>query len=104
LQRISIQYPDPCFKNRHAKRRVVQPELVEEIARYLPSGGEVFLQSDLEWVAREMCDRFGEHPAFERTQAAWLELNPLGVPTEREVSTLSKGLPVHRAVYRLGSL
>ncbi len=103
LQRISIQYPDPCFKNRHAKRRVVQPELVNEIARYLPSGGEVFLQSDLEWVAQEMCDRFSENPAFERTQPEWLEPNPLGVMTEREVSTLSKGLPVHRAIYHVKS-
>ncbi len=58
LRRISIQYPDPCFKTKHAKRRVVQPALVADIARYLPSGGEVFLQSDLEWVAQEMCDRF----------------------------------------------
>lgn len=100
LQRVSIQYPDPCFKNRHAKRRIVQPELVTDLARYLPSGGEVFLQSDLEWVVQEMCDRFSENPAFERTQADWLEPNPLGVPTEREVATLSKGLPVYRAIYQ----
>ena len=100
LQRVSIQYPDPCFKNKHAKRRIVQPELVNEIARYLPSGGEVFLQSDLEWVAQAMCDLFSENSAFWRTQADWLEPNPLGIPTERELSTLSKGLPVHRAIYR----
>ncbi|WP_310484116.1 tRNA (guanosine(46)-N7)-methyltransferase TrmB [Chamaesiphon sp. VAR_48_metabat_403] len=99
LQRISIQYPDPCFKQRHAKRRVVQPELVNDIARYLPSGGEVFLQSDLEWVAQEMCDRFSENPAFLRTQAEWLEPNPLGIPTERETATLNRGLPVHRAMW-----
>jgi tRNA (guanine-N7-)-methyltransferase len=99
LQRISIQYPDPCFKTKHAKRRVVQPALVNDIASYLPSGGEVFLQSDLEWVAREMCDRFGENPAFHRTQSDWIEPNPLGIPTEREVSTLNRGLPVHRAMW-----
>ncbi len=100
LQRISIQYPDPCFKIRHAKRRIVQPELVDDIARYLPSGGEVFLQSDLEWVAQEMCDLFAANPAFSRTQPDWIEPNPLGIPTEREVSTLNRGLPVHRAIYR----
>ena len=99
LQRISIQYPDPCFKTRHAKRRVVQPELVNDIAKYLPSGGEILLQSDLEWVAQEMCDRFGENPAFRRTQSEWIEPNPLGIPTEREVATLNKGLPVHRAIW-----
>jgi tRNA (guanine-N7-)-methyltransferase len=101
LQRISIQYPDPCFKTKHAKRRVVQPALVADIARYLPSGGEVFLQSDLEWVAQEMCDRFSENPAFSRTQSDWLEPNPLGIPTEREVSTIGRGLPVHRAIFQL---
>jgi tRNA (guanine-N7-)-methyltransferase len=100
LQRISIQYPDPCFKTRHAKRRVVQPALVNDIAHYLPSGGEVFLQSDLEWVAQEMCDRFSENPAFHRTQPDWLEPNPLSIPTEREVATLKRGLPVHRAIYQ----
>jgi tRNA (guanine-N7-)-methyltransferase len=99
LRRISIQYPDPCFKTKHAKRRVVQPALVADIARYLPSGGEVFLQSDLEWVAQEMCDRFSENPAFGRTQSDWIEPNPLGIPTEREVSTLGRGLPVHRAMW-----
>jgi tRNA (guanine-N7-)-methyltransferase len=102
LQRISIQYPDPCFKHRHAKRRVVQPELVSDIARYLPSGGEVILQSDLEWVAQEMCDRFNENPAFHRTQPEWLEPNPLPIPTEREVATLKRGLSVHRAVWTRG--
>ncbi len=100
LQRVSIQYPDPCFKNKHAKRRIVQPALVNDIAHYLPSGSEIFLQSDLEWVAQEMCDRFSENSAFWRTQTDWLEPNPLGIPTEREVATLSKGLPVHRAIYR----
>ncbi len=100
LQLISIQYPDPCFKTRHAKRRIVQPELVDDIARYLPSGGEVFLQSDLEWVAQEMCDLFAANPAFNRTQPGWIEPNPLGIPTEREVATLNRGLPVHRAIYR----
>ncbi len=100
LQRISIQYPDPCFKTRHAKRRIVQPELVSDIARYLPIGGEVFLQSDLEWVAQEMCEKFAEEPSFSRTQPEWLEPNPIGVPTERETATLNRGLPVHRAIYQ----
>ena len=100
LQRVSIQFPDPWFKKRHQKRRVVQPELVEEIAAYLSPGGIVFLQSDVEAVEREMCDRFAEHPAFLRQGGeAWLEQNPLPIPTERERSTLSKGDAVYRAIF-----
>lgn len=99
LQRVTIQFPDPWFKNRHSKRRVVQPELVAELATYMSAGGIVFLQSDIEAVAREMCDRFDQHPAFQRQHEGWLLENPLPVPTEREKSTRSRGEPVYRALF-----
>ncbi len=99
LQRVTIQFPDPWFKTRHTKRRVVQPELVEELAKYLPAGGVVFLQSDVEAVVVEMCDRFAAHPAFQRQGEEWLAENPLPVPTEREMFTLSRGEPVYRALF-----
>jgi len=99
LQRVTIQFPDPWFKNRHAKRRVVQPQLVAELAAYLASEGIVFLQSDVKDVAEEMCDRFEAHPAFQGQGEQWLAQNPLPVPTEREKSTLSRGEPVYRAVF-----
>lgn len=99
LQRVSIQFPDPWFKKRHQKRRVVQPELVETLATCLVPGSTVFLQSDVEEVEREMCDRFAEHPAFIRQQEQWLTENPLGVSTEREDMTLEKGEPVYRAMF-----
>ena len=34
LQRVSIQFPDPWFKRRHRKRRVLQPALVLAIAEH----------------------------------------------------------------------
>ncbi|HEY9832522.1 MAG TPA: tRNA (guanosine(46)-N7)-methyltransferase TrmB [Stenomitos sp.] len=100
LQRVTLQFPDPWFKKRQAKRRVVQPELVDTLAAYLMDGGEVFLQSDVEAVAVEMCDRFEAHPGFQKQGTdLWLTTNPLPVPTEREVSTLSRGEPVYRALF-----
>ncbi|MUG93151.1 tRNA (guanosine(46)-N7)-methyltransferase TrmB [Scytonema sp. UIC 10036] len=100
LQHVTIQFPDPWFKNRHAKRRVVQPELVAELAEFLAPGGIVFLQSDLEFLAVEMCDRFAANPAFVRHgRGEWLAENPLSIPTEREIYTLNKGEPVYRAIF-----
>ncbi|NJM73911.1 MAG: tRNA (guanosine(46)-N7)-methyltransferase TrmB [Scytonema sp. RU_4_4] len=100
LQRVTIQFPDPWFKNRHAKRRVVQPELIAELAEFLVPGGIVFLQSDIEFVAMEMRDRFTNHPAFQRLgRGEWLAQNPLPVPTEREMVTMNKGEPVYRALF-----
>lgn len=104
LQRVTIQFPDPWFKNRHTKRRVVQPQLVTELAAYLASGGIVFLQSDIEVVAQEMCDRFSNHPAFHKHGTTkWLAENPLPIATEREKYTLSHGKPVYRAVFVKGN-
>ena len=100
LQQVTIQFPDPWFKRRHQKRRVVQPELVTDLAEFLVPGGIVFVQSDVEEVAIEMRDRFDEHPAFTRQHADWLADNPLPISTERERSTLSSSSqPVYRALF-----
>lgn len=48
LQRVTIQFPDPHFKNQHAKRRVVTDELIQQLAQSsMPEGGMIFLQSDV---------------------------------------------------------
>ncbi len=97
LDRVTIQFPDPWFKQRHGKRRLVQPSLVQALATVLPTGGRVLLQSDVLAVALEMRDRFLAQPAFQLTHPEpWLATNPLPVPTEREVATLAKGAPVYR--------
>lgn len=100
LQRVTIQFPDPWFKRRHQKRRVVQPEVVSDLATHLITGGIIFLQSDVNAVAAEMRDRFLEHPAFEaQGEGEWFVTNPLPIPTEREQSTLERGEPVYRALF-----
>lgn len=100
LQRVTIQFPDPWFKNRHAKRRLLQPQLVAELATYLASGGMVFLQSDIEGLLLEMRDRFATHPDFKlQSPEPLLTPNPLPVATEREQTTLLRSEPVYRAVF-----
>jgi tRNA (guanine-N7-)-methyltransferase len=96
LQLVSIQFPDPWFKRRHQKRRVVQPELVHDLATFLAPGGSVFLQSDVLAVATEMRDRILAHPAFHVQSKGWLADNPLPTSTERERSTQKKGESVYR--------
>jgi tRNA (guanine-N7-)-methyltransferase len=101
LTRISIQFPDPWFKKRHQKRRVVTPEFVEELANEIESGVEIFLQSDVYEVEVEMRDRFAEHPAFFQPHGEqWLSNNLFPVATEREQSVLEKGDPVYRTIFR----
>lgn len=100
LKTISIQFPDPWFKKRHNKRRVVQNKLVKILVDYLSEGGKVFLQSDIEEVAIEMRDRFASnHLLIQQHQATWLDNNPLTVATERELYVLEQNLPVYRVMF-----
>ncbi|MEO0852335.1 MAG: tRNA (guanosine(46)-N7)-methyltransferase TrmB [Cyanobacteria bacterium J06648_11] len=98
LDRVSIQFPDPWFKKRHHKRRVVQPGLVDTLARLMKPGAPLFLQSDIKEVAIEMEARFAVHPAFWNLYGshAQVDENPLGISTHREQSCAANGLPVYR--------
>jgi tRNA (guanine-N7-)-methyltransferase len=101
LKTISIQFPDPWFKKRHNKRRVVQPELAKILVDSLAVGGQIFLQSDIEEVAKEMRDRFAAHPLLtQQHSTTWLDTNPFSVSTERELYVLEQNLPVYRVLFQ----
>ena len=97
LQQVTIQFPDPWFKRKHQKRRVVTETLVADLAAFLAQDGFVFLQSDVLEVAIEMRDRFAAHSGFTCQQEGWLAENPLPVSTERELVTLEYGESVYRS-------
>jgi tRNA (guanine-N7-)-methyltransferase len=75
LSLVTIQFPDPHFKKRHHKRRVVQPQLVSAIKALVPQGGRVFLQSDVLEVVEDMRDHF-EKEAGNEFELSELHSNP----------------------------
>ncbi len=46
LNKLFLMFPDPWPKARHAKRRFVHPDLLNEVARVLAPGGEWRIASD----------------------------------------------------------
>lgn len=96
LQMVTIQFPDPWFKNRHAKRRMVNAELVEAVVKKLAPSGQIFVQTDIEFLADEMFDLFRAAP--ELTEKSVYE-NPFPVKTEREKSVENRDLPIYRALF-----
>lgn len=99
LQMVTIQFPDPWFKKKHAKRRMVNPELAETIAKHLAFNGTVFIQTDIEFLAEEMFGIFQDHGAFIRSERAPDAVFP--VKTERELSVEQRSLPIFRRLYSL---
>lgn len=61
LDRLFLIHPDPWPKRRHARRRFVNPRMLNEIARLLQPGGEFRVATDhpiyREWTAIQMAHR-----------------------------------------------
>lgn len=103
LELVTVQFPDPWFKTRHHKRRVLQPALLQAISMNLQEGAQIFMQSDVRAVIDPMVALTEASGCFEPAcsdQTPWLLHNPLPVPTEREEHVTRQGLPVYRALYR----
>ncbi len=103
LELVSIQFPDPWFKKKHHKRRVLQPPLLLSLAAALAPGKQLFLQSDVPAVIEPMVQLVELSGCFERPaedERPWRLTNPLPVPTERETYVLGQGLPVYRVLVR----
>ena len=97
LQTVTIQFPDPWFKKKHAKRRMVNRELVETVVGHLADSGKVFVQTDIEFLAEEMFDLFRQN---ERLIEVEINENPFSVKTERENAVEEKDLPVYRRIFK----
>ena len=99
LQAVTIQFPDPWFKKKHAKRRMVNGELVATVIDKLSSGGHIFVQTDIESLAEEMFELFRKDARV--TEVPYME-NLYAVKTEREKSVEARGLPVFRRMFVRG--
>lgn len=97
LEMITIQFPDPWYKKKHAKRRMVKDKLVEAMIENLKAAGEIFIQTDVEFLAREM---FGMFRKNENLKEIEISENPFPVKTERETSVENRELQVYRAMFR----
>ncbi len=93
LARVFVHFPDPWWKKRHAKRRVLDEALLSQLARLVRPEGELFVQTDVEDRAASMREAIAQCEAFELRDCA---SNPYGARSNREVRAEEDGLPVYR--------
>jgi tRNA (guanine-N7-)-methyltransferase len=65
IERVFILYPDPWPKTRHHKRRFINPENLDQLARIMTPGGELQFASDIAEYVRWTLMHMRRHPAFE---------------------------------------
>ena len=107
LKRVSIQFPDPWFKRKHYKRRVLKINLLNSIAKSMNKDGEIFIQSDILKLFNSMTNTMDESKYFNRKDLGdmiLLDKNPYNVKTDRELYSLKKNLPIYREMYIRNSL
>jgi tRNA (guanine-N7-)-methyltransferase len=105
LNTVTIQFPDPHFKSKHKKRRVVNEKLVNTICSHIDMGKHVFLQSDILDVTEDMVTNFSHNPSLSMVEGydpkdLTKNASPFDVLTEREIATQAKGLPVYRMYFK----
>lgn len=64
IDRAFILFPDPWPKKRQQKRRIIQPDFLDSLARLMKPGGKVRFATDVRSYADEALQRFLVHPAF----------------------------------------
>jgi tRNA (guanine-N7-)-methyltransferase len=76
LSKIFICFPDPHFKARKHKQRIVSTTLNSEYAYVLKPGGIVYTITDVQDLHEWMVGHFEAHPAFERVAEEEQEADP----------------------------
>lgn len=99
-----VQFPDPWFKKRHHKRRVIQPQLIDTMALQLVDGGALNIVTDQAPMAEHVLEVMGASTAFVNLDGAGQRapddacFGP--VATDREAWHLGRGDPVYRFRFR----
>ncbi|GAC98353.1 hypothetical protein PHSY_005946 [Pseudozyma hubeiensis SY62] len=66
LSKLFFLFPDPHFKSRKHKARIISPTLLAEYAYVLRPGGIVYIITDVKELYDWMDKHLGEHPLFKR--------------------------------------
>ncbi len=92
LSRCYIFFPDPWWKKRHAKRRILTPPFLKLLAKKLQPQGILQIKTDVKPYAEQIKELLSEIPQLEEISPP-PELTE-NLPTEREEFCLKEGLPV----------
>jgi len=101
LGAVYLHFPDPWWKRRHEKRRLLTPDLVGHVARTLAPGGELFLQTDVRERAALFADIVGRDGRLAPAEdSPWVSEHPYLARSPRERRVIDDGLPVYRLRYQ----
>jgi tRNA (guanine-N7-)-methyltransferase len=102
VSRFFVNFPDPWFKHRQRKRRVVGEELVDQLACLLAAEGEVWVATDIFDIALEAMVALEQAGGFRNLREPWSFLRESGfvARSRRERHCEELGIKIWRLAYR----
>ncbi len=103
LKSISFNFPDPWFKKRHYKRRVIQPEFITILSNSLKKGTLIFIKTDVKELFDYMDCTISSNPYFKTIDKKDFNysqsFNPNKVKTNREKYVIVNKLDIFERIY-----
>jgi tRNA (guanine-N7-)-methyltransferase len=103
VKSISFNFPDPWFKKRHHKRRVIQPEFINILSSSMQKGSLIFIKTDVGDLFDYMDYTISSDINFKKIDIKdfnYLEsFNPKKVRTNREKYSLVNELDIFESIY-----
>ena len=103
VKSISFNFPDPWFKKRHYKRRVIQPELINILSNSLQKGTLIFIKTDVKDLFDYMDQTISSNSNFKTIKKKDLNhsesFNPNKVKTNRENYVIINQIDFFERIY-----
>jgi tRNA (guanine-N7-)-methyltransferase len=99
LDLVVLNFPDPWWKSKHHKRRIVSDTFAAQIASRLRPGGHLLIQTDVATLLEEELARFEAQPSLHNTAGPGrlATRKPLTASSHREKRCRKDGVPIFRA-------
>ena len=103
LKSLSFNFPDPWFKKRHYKRRVIQPEFINILSNSLQKGTFIFIKTDVkdlfDYMDYTISSDFYFQTIDEKDFNYSESFNPNKVKTNREKYVIVNQLDIFERIY-----
>ncbi len=103
LKSISFNFPDPWFKKRHYKRRIIQPEFINILSNSLQRGTLIFIKTDVKDLFDYMDCTIANNFHFKKIDQQDFNysdcFNPNKIKTNRENYVILNQLDIFESIY-----
>ncbi len=101
---ISFNFPDPWFKKKHHKRRVIQPKLINILSNSMKRGSLIFIKTDVSDLFDHMELTISESIKFKKIPYQdfkfYESFNPNRIQTNREKYVILNQLKIYESIYK----